>query len=268
MTKRVPKPDRDGGPRKNVVKRKPTMPIQLKLSDLNEFDPITENQKKFFELYDKGTYFTTLHGVAGTGKSFIAMYKAMEEVLDKKNSYDKIIIVRSAVPGRDQGFLPGDEDEKMSVFTAPYIQICHTLFGRKDAFKLLVDQGVIEFCSTSFNRGITLDDAIVIADEIQNFDFQEFDTTMTRVGYQTKIIWCGDYRQTDLNKNKHDVSGIIKFFDIVRRMGSYSRIEFTVDDIVRSELVKEYIVAKIQYEDEDTNTILVDSEDKRELLTG
>ena len=223
--------------------------LKIKLDHLKTFDPLTDNQKKFFDAYKRGDYFVALHGVAGTGKTFCAMYKALEEVLDKSNPFNKIILVRSAVQSREIGHLPGDVTEKMEIYQQPYRQICETLFGRKDAYQRLEEQGYVEFISTSFIRGMSFDDAIIIVDEMQNLTFEEIDTVMTRVGYRSKIIWCGDYRQTDLNKKKNDMSGILKFFDIAMHMDAFTKIEFTPDDIVRSSLVKDYILAKLRYED-------------------
>ena len=157
--------------------------------------------------------------------------------------------MRSAVQSREIGHLPGDVTEKMEIYEQPYRQICHQLFDRKDAWDRLEEQGHVSFISTSFIRGMSFDDAIIIVDEMQNMNFEEIDTVMTRVGYRSKIIWCGDYRQTDLNKRKNDVSGILKFFDIAQHMKAFTRIEFTPDDIVRSSLVKDYILAKLRYED-------------------
>jgi predicted ribonuclease YlaK len=137
-------------------KSKPNNHLKLRIDDLKTFDPLTSNQKKFFDAYKRGDYFVALHGVAGTGKTFIALYKAIEEVLDKSNPFNKIIIVRSAVQSREIGHLPGDVGEKMEIYEQPYRQICETLFGRKDAWDRLEEQGHVQFISTSFIRGMML----------------------------------------------------------------------------------------------------------------
>jgi predicted ribonuclease YlaK len=176
------------------------------------------------------------------------LYKALEEAMDRNNPFNKVTIIRSSVQSRDIGFLPGDADEKMEVYIQPYRQICGELFKRKDAWDRLVEQGHVEFVSTSFIRGTTFSNSIIVVDEVQNMTFEELDTIITRVGDKSKIIFCGDYRQTDLKK-KDDKSGILKFFDIAGLMKEFVRIEFYIEDIVRSSLVKNYIIARVKYED-------------------
>jgi len=220
--------------------------LKIRIDDLTEIKPLTENQKGFFEAYNESKIML-LHGIAGTGKTYIALYHALEEVLDKSNRYEKVVIVRSAVPSRDIGHLPGDEKEKTEVYTEPYVEICANLFGRHDAYQRLTEQKTIQFMITSFVRGITLDNAIIIVDECQNMTDMELNSIITRVGERSKIAFCGDFRQTDLYK-KHDMSGLKKFMRIADMMPSFKIFEFGVEDIVRSALVKEYILARLQYE--------------------
>jgi len=223
-----------------------TNKLKLRIDDLKVVEPLTYNQRRFFELYED-SIIMLLHGLAGTGKSYIALYKALEEVLDKGNHFQQVVIVRSAVPSREIGHLPGDEKEKTEVYKAPYIDICDDLFGRSDAFQRLQEQGVVQFMITSFVRGITLDDSVIIVDESQNMTDMELNSIITRVGERSKIIFCGDFRQTDLYK-KTDMSGLKKFMVIADMMPSFKTIEFGVDDIVRSSIVKEYILARLEYE--------------------
>ncbi|NBO99949.1 MAG: DEAD/DEAH box helicase [Proteobacteria bacterium] len=220
--------------------------LKIRLDEMNVIEPLTQNQRRFFEAYEQSKVML-LHGVAGTGKTFIALYHALEEVLDKGNHYTKVVIVRSAVPSRDIGHLPGDEKEKTEVYTDPYIDICQNLFGRYDAYQRLVEQKAIQFLITSFVRGITLEDSIVIVDECQNMTDMELNSIITRVGERSKIIFCGDFRQTDLYK-KTDMSGLKKFMAIADMMPSFKIFEFGIEDIVRSSLVKEYILARLEYE--------------------
>jgi len=222
--------------------------LRVRLDDMATIQPKTVKQKEFFDAYNAGDYFMCLHGVAGTGKTYIALYKALEEVMDKSSPYKKVVIVRSAVQSRDIGFLPGDASDKLEVYIQPYRQICADLFNRKDAWDRLTEQGYIEFISTSFIRGTTFTNSILLVDEFQNMSFEELDTIVTRVGHTSKILYCGDIRQTDLKK-KDDKTGLPKFLAIVGRMKEFSRFEFNMDDIVRSSLVKNYIISKMHYED-------------------
>ena len=166
---------------------------KFRSTDLKVFEPLTDNQRLFFESYDRGDYFIMLTGSAGTGKSFIAMYKALQEVLDRTNSFQRVVIVRSAVQSRDMGFTPGTVEEKMSLYEQPYVQICTQFFGRRNAYEELKEQHKVEFISTSFIRGMSFDDAIIIVDECQNLNWEELSTIMTRVGYRSKILFCGKY---------------------------------------------------------------------------
>lgn len=222
--------------------------LKVKIEDLTTISPLTDNQRRFFEQY-KTSILMLLHGVAGTGKTYIALYRALEEVLDKSTTYSKVVIVRSAVPSREIGYLPGDEKEKTEVYQQPYVEICSNLFNKKDAYQRLLEQGAIQFMITSFVRGITLDDSIIIVDECQNMTDMEINSIITRVGDRSKIIFCGDFRQTDLYK-KQDMSGLRKFMVIADMMPSMKTIEFEVNDIVRSNLVKEYIIARMKYEEQ------------------
>lgn len=220
---------------------------KVNYKDLKHIQPKNFNQRQFFELYDQQSTAILLHGVAGTGKTYIALYKALEEALDPETDYERVIIVRSAVPSRDIGHLPGDEKEKTEVYQLPYVEICDDLFNHIQPFQRLQEQKTVNFMITSFVRGITLDNSIVIVDECQNMTDMELNSIMTRIGRNSKIIFCGDFRQTDLYK-KNDMSGLQKFIAIAELMPSFKTVEFSVHDIVRSKLVKEYILARLEYE--------------------
>ena len=226
--------------------------IKLRLNDLDVIEPITNNQKLFFEQYNEASAFL-LHGAAGTGKTFIALYKALEEVLEKTNPYEKVIICRSAVPSREIGHLPGDQEEKTEVYMRPYIDMCEELFPEKqNSFGRLMDAKNVQWMITSFVRGITLDNSIIIVDECQNMNDMEINSIMTRVGRNSKVIFCGDFRQSDLYKSRNDMSGLQKFMVIAEMMRSFRIIEFQTEDIVRSDIVKEYIIARMKYEEQYT----------------
>lgn len=210
--------------------------------ELRHIKPLTPNQERVFSAYRQG-YHLMLHGFAGTGKTFCALYLALNEILNTDSIYTKIIIVRSVVPSRDMGFLPGSMKEKIAVYEEPYREICDSLFGRGDGYDILKMKGIIQFTTTSFLRGLTFNNAIVILDESQNLSFQEADTVMTRMGDESRIIVCGDYRQTDLLK-PYEKEGITQLMAITNRINTFQSVDFEKDDIVRSGLVKQYIIQK------------------------
>jgi len=225
--------------------------LKMRIEDLKTFKPLTENQRLFFESYRVGEYFMMLSGSAGTGKSFIALYKSIEECMDKGNSFNQVLIVRSAVQTRDVGFLKGSLEEKVSIYEDPYIQICSTLFGKKDAYTRLKEQGYIDFTTTTAVRGMSFDNSIVIVDECQSMTFHELSSVITRIGHQSKIIFIGDTKQNDLIKKSTEVSGLPHFIKVADTMKEFCRIHFTPDDIVRSGLVKSWIMAEEKYEEID-----------------
>lgn len=203
--------------------------------DLREIEPLTRNQLKVFESNKN----LVLHGLAGTGKTFISCYLAFDDMA--KNCYERLVIIRSAVPTRDIGFLPGNMSEKSSVYEEPYRDICNDLFGRGDAYQILKTKNIVDFMTTSFIRGITLRNAVIVIDECQNMSFHELDSVITRMGEHCRVIFCGDFRQADL---KNGQSGMLDFLQILKRMEEFDFIEFEVEDIVRSSFVKNYIISK------------------------
>ena len=217
---------------------------------MRDIEPLTDNQKKLFKSYKDGQNLVA-YGAAGTGKTFITLYNALKDVLDPNTPYDKIYIVRSLVATREIGFLPGDHDDKSFLYQIPYKNMVKYMFEMpSDAdFQMLYgnlkNQDTIDFWSTSFIRGTTLDRAIIIVDEFQNLNYHELDSIMTRVGADTKIMFCGDATQTDLIK-QNERNGIHDFMRILRVMPSLNIIEFGVEDIVRSGLCKEYLLAKLE----------------------
>ena len=225
----------------------------IRIDNMVTVSPVTDNQKIAFKDYKDGKNLF-LYGAAGTGKTFITLYMALQEALRNETKYDTVYIVRSAVPTREIGFLPGDEEDKTALFQVPYQNMVKFMFEQpnEQAFSMLYDrlknQGSLMFLTTSFLRGITLDNAIIIVDEAQNLTFHELDTIITRVGMDSKIMFCGDFFQSDLQKSI-DKEGIRHFMKILKGMKSFSNIEFTLGDIVRSGMVKEYLISKIKAEE-------------------
>ena len=231
---------------KQMKRRKP-----INNDFLREIEPLTPNQQILFNSYATGKNIVA-YGCAGTGKTFITLYNAIKDVLDEKTPYEKVYVVRSLVATREIGFLPGDHEDKSWLYQLPYKAMVKYMFEmRTDAdFQMLYAnlkaQDTIDFWSTSFIRGTTFDNAIIIVDEFQNLNYHELDSIMTRVGQDSKIMFCGDATQTDLTR-ENEKNGIVDFMRILRLMAnSVDIIEFGVEDIVRSGLCKEYILAKLE----------------------
>ena len=218
--------------------------------NMRKISPLTATQEEFFEDYNRG-YNIAAVGTAGTGKTMCAMYLGLKDVISNPD-YEKIIIVRSAVQTREQGFMPGTKQQKEAVFTVPYADITKDLFQRGDAWEILKQKNMVEFTTSSFVRGLTFDNSIIIVDECQSMTYHELDSIITRVGECSKIIFCGDTKQDDLAVNRHkmDVSGLPEFLDVLDKVPSFRVVQFGINDIVRSGLVKEYILAKEGYEPE------------------
>ena len=217
---------------------------------LLDIDPLTDNQRKLFDAYAEGKHLVA-YGCAGTGKTFITLYNALRDVLDERTLYEKVYIVRSLVPTREIGFLPGSHDDKADIYQIPYKNMVKYMFQMPSdvEFEMLYGnlkaQETIKFWSTSFLRGVTLDNCIVLVDEFANLNFHELDSIITRVGENCKIMFCGDATQSDLVKTS-EKNGIVDFMGVLRKMPSFDIIEFGVDDIVRSGLVRQYLIAKIE----------------------
>ena len=221
---------------------------ELNGSLLVNVKPITELQKQVFATWKKGKN-QFLFGAAGTGKTFISLYLSLKDVFDLKKPYDKVVIVRSLIPTREIGFLPGDEEDKAALYQIPYQNMVQFMFEQpnEQQFNTLYDrlkgQGSLFFLSTSFLRGLTFDNAIIIVDECQNLNFHELDTIITRVGQDSKIIYCGDFDQTDLVK-QNEKNGLHDFLRILEEMDEFNCNEFTIGDIVRSGFVRNYLINK------------------------
>jgi phosphate starvation-inducible protein PhoH len=211
---------------------------------MRPINPLTPAHADLFNSYQAG-YNLAAIGTAGTGKTMCATYLALKDVLEK-SEYEKIVIIRSAVQTREQGFVPGTLEQKEAIFEAPYVDIVNDLFGRRDAYQILKTKGMIKFVTSSNIRGLTFDNSIMIVDECQSMNYHELDTIITRVGESSKILFCGDTKQDDLatSKNRADVSGLYDFLTVIDSISSFNVIRFGVNDIVRSGLVKEYIIAK------------------------
>ena len=217
-----------------------------------DIKPLTKSQEKFFDAYKKGKNVFA-YGAAGTGKTFVALYLALREVLDQMTPYENVYVVRSLVSTREIGFLPGDHEDKSFLYQIPYKHMVKYMFEMTSdsEFEMLYGalkaQETIKFWSTSFIRGTTLDNSIILVDEMQNLNFHELDSIITRVGENSKILFCGDASQTDLTKT-YERNGILDFMKIISAMDEdFESIEFGLEDIVRSGLVRKYLLAKLAF---------------------
>ena len=221
---------------------------ELNSSTMVSVKPITDTQKIVFETWKKGQN-QFLFGAAGTGKTFISLYLALKDIFDQKTKYEKVILVRSLIPTRDIGFLPGDEEDKSALYQVPYQNMVQFMFEmpNEQAFNSLYDklkgQGSLYFLSTSFLRGLTFDNSIIIVDECQNLNFHELETIITRFGQDSKIVFCGDFDQSDLLKH-NEKNGLHDFLRILEEMEEFNCSEFTIGDIVRSGFVRSYLINK------------------------
>ena len=211
---------------------------------LENIEPITNAQTRAFQAFNSEKN-VLLHGVAGTGKTFISLFLALRDILDQYDDKNTIHLIRSVVPTRDMGFLPGRQKEKSKAYEAPYYSVCSELFNRGDAYDILKQKGIIQFNTTSFIRGLTLNDSIVIVDECQNMTWHELDSVITRLGDNTRVIFCGDFRQSDFRWDD-EKEGLHDFMRVIKRMKSFDFVEFDKEDIVRSDIVKEYIISKLE----------------------
>ena len=220
----------------------------IKLDDMVDIKGITKNQTEVIKEYKKGKCLF-LYGSAGTGKTFVLLYKAFQDVLNLKSQYDKVVLVRSLIPTREIGFLPGDEEDKSALYQIPYRNMVQFMFQQpnEQAFNMLYDrltnQGSMYFMSTSFLRGLTFDNSIIIVDECQNLNFHDLDTIVTRVGQNSRICFAGDFFQTDLIRT-NERNGLHDFIRIVENMKSFNVTEYTIADIVRSGFIREYLIEK------------------------
>jgi phosphate starvation-inducible PhoH-like protein len=224
-----------------LKKHKKTSTAGLFNLHIKDIHPLTENQGRVFRCYDDDKNIVC-SGSAGTGKSFVLLYLCLHDLIHSRE-YNKVMIFRSSVPTRNIGFLPGDEKEKLAVYEAPYKAICGDLFSRSDAYDILKKKDLIEFQSTSYVRGNTFDNCLIIVDECQDMNLHELSTVITRCGQGTRIFFSGDFKQCDFD-GKREVSGFNDFIRIVNQIESFEVVDFGLDDIVRSGLVKEYLVAK------------------------
>ena len=219
-------------------------PSKFSMIDVTRHYDLTDTQNGVIDAYDD-EYNLVLHGVAGTGKTFLSIYLSLQDITGGHELYNKLYIVRSVVPTRDMGFLPGNWKQKAQVYEEPYKQIATELFNRGDAYEVLKNKNLVEFLTTSFIRGTTFNNCILLVDEINNMSFHELDSLITRVGKNCRIVLCGDYRQSDLTLVQ-EKKGLQQFLEVLNSIKKFKRFEFGINDIVRSDIVKDYIISKTE----------------------
>lgn len=219
-------------------------PSKFSMIDVTRHYDLTDTQNGVIDAYDD-EYNLVLHGVAGTGKTFLSIYLSLQDITGGHELYNKLYIVRSVVPTRDMGFLPGNWKQKAQVYEEPYKQIATELFNRGDAYEVLKNKNLVEFLTTSFIRGTTFNNCILLVDEINNMSFHELDSLITRVGKNCRIVLCGDYRQSDLTLVQ-EKKGLQQFLEVLNSVKKFKRFEFGINDIVRSDIVKDYIISKTE----------------------
>lgn len=209
---------------------------------------LTEHQQQTFHAWREGQHLV-LSGDAGTGKTFISFYLALRQVLKKDSEHSQVIVIRSIVPSREVGYLPGSLKEKIGVYEDPYRYICNQLLNRGDGYEILKNKLQLSFQTTSYLRGVTFENCIVIIDEIQNLSYGELATVTTRIGQNCRLIFCGDTKQTDLWRPE-ERNGVHHFLSILQRIDSVTKVDFDINDVVRSGFVKEFLFAQDEYRKE------------------
>lgn len=221
--------------REKVVK---TIAVKDHLALVEKVVPMNETQRQMIFAFSQGLNIVA-YGSAGTGKSYVGCALALEKLFKRQS--EKIVIVRSAVSSRSLGFLPGNLDEKADPYKAPYKQIINRLCGNGTAWDILIKKEMIEFITSSYVRGITIDNATVIVDEFQNCNQNEAMSILTRVGENCQVILLGDTKQTDLKKDESCFDWVMS---VAQRMPRwFDLVHFYPKDIVRSGFCKDLIIA-------------------------
>ena len=221
---------------------------------VNNFEPKTDNQKLFYnKISDFNNQLILCHGIAGTGKTYVSIYKALQDVLRRGLPYNKLIIINPTVDVGNEdklGYLPGELQQKIQQYNESTFTILNKIIGKARANKMIQD-GKVEIGVLNFLRGTNLEDCYVILDEAQNVSPMQIKTLMTRISENCKMIIQGDMSQCD----KYKANGITAyeksgFYDVWFRLKGVEGVEhhaFTREDCIRHPLVKRILKT---YEDE------------------